>query len=206
MAPRPPFRLCLLLTRELCARPPLVVVERAVAGGVDCVQLREKAMDTRERHAWAVELQELCRRLAVPLVINDDADVALAVGADGLHLGQQDLHPADARSLLGEGPWIGWSTHDLEQLAEAGRVGVDYAGFGPVFPAPTKGYRDGLGPAAVALALEASLVPVVAIGGIDARRAVEIPGGAALAVSSAICGADDPGAAAAAIAARGGRP
>lgn len=198
----PRFRLCLLLTRAACARPPLEVLAAAIAGGVDCVQVREKALGSGPLLEWVRQVQEVCRRRGVRLVVNDNVEVALAAGADGVHLGQDDMHPDDARALLGPGPWIGWSTHDLEQLDEAADLEVDYAGFGPVFATATKDYANGLGPEYLAAALAIARVPVVAIGGITPENAWLIPQPAAIAVSSAICGADDPEAAARALAGR----
>ncbi|RMH00862.1 MAG: thiamine phosphate synthase [Planctomycetota bacterium] len=196
MAP-PTFRLCFLLSRDLCAgRDPLLVLEAAVRGGVDCVQMREKELDGPELHAWGLRLRRACRRLGVPLIVNDRLELALALEAEGVHLGQDDLHPADARRLAGDRLWIGWSTHDLEQLDEAAEVGADYAGFGPVFATPTKGYETGLGPEAVAAALAIARLPVVAIGGIRPENAWMIPDQAAVAVSSGIGLAADPEAAA----------
>ncbi len=192
MPPAPPFRLVLLLTRALCRSDPLQVLEAAVRGGVDCVQLREKEMSSRELFAWGEEVQALCRRLGVPLVVNDNVEVALALGARGVHVGQDDLPPSAVRRIVGEGPWIGLSTHDLDQLDEAGDLGVDYAGFGPVFATPTKGVAVGLGPDRLLGALAVARVPVVAIGGIGPENAWMLPSPAALAVSSALCGAQDP--------------
>ncbi|TAH39749.1 MAG: thiamine phosphate synthase [Planctomycetota bacterium] len=198
MAP-PGFRLCLLLTRAACAHPPLEVLEAAIAGGVDCVQLREKDARESALWTWGRELMQACDLLQVPLVVNDNVEAALALGARGVHLGQDDMHPDDARALLGRERWIGWSTHSLEQLDEAADLEVDYAGFGPVFATPTKGYERGLGPDHLAAALAIARVPVVAIGGITPENAWLVPEQAAIAVSSAICTAADPQAAAAAL-------
>ncbi|HEX9794942.1 MAG TPA: thiamine phosphate synthase [Planctomycetota bacterium] len=196
------FRLCLLLTRELCRLEPLEVIEAAAAGGTDAVQLREKAMDSAQLLAWGREALRLCRALGLPLLVNDRVEVALAIGADGVHVGQDDLHPDDVRALVGPERLIGWSTHDLEQLDAAADLGVDYAGFGPVFATSTKGYAEGLGPEHLAAAIAIARVPVLAIGGIVAGNAWMIPEPAGLAVSSALCAARDPQAVAAALVAR----
>jgi thiamine-phosphate pyrophosphorylase len=193
----PLFRLCFLLSRELCGgRDPLAVLAAAVSGGVDCVQLREKEASAAELHAWGTKLHRACRGLGVPLVVNDHVELALSLGAEGVHLGQEDLHPGDARALVGDSMWVGWSTHDLEQLDEAAEWGVDYAGFGPVFATATKGYEQGLGPEHLAAALAIARVPVAAIGGIRPENAWMIPAQAGIAVSSAIGMAEDPAAAA----------
>lgn len=197
---RPPrFRLCLLLTRAACRLPPLQVLEAALAGGVDCVQLREKGLGSAPLLKWARTVQGRCRRGGAPLIVNDNVELALALGADGVHLGQEDMHPDDARALLGPGRWIGWSTHDLEQVDEAADLEVDYAGFGPVFATATKDYAKGLGPEFLAAALAIARVPVAAIGGITVENAWMVPEEAAIAACGAICAAEDPEAAARAL-------
>ena len=194
-----PFRLCLVLTRDACVRDPLEVVEGSVAGGVDCIQMREKKMSSRELFEWGETLLPLCRKLGVPLVVNDLPEVAVSLGADGIHVGQDDMHPEDVRALVGSDMWVGLSTHDLGQADEAAEFGVDYAGFGPVFATPTKNVETGLGADFLAAAAAVSRVPLVAIGGILPENAWMVRDWASLAVSSGICGADDPGAAAARI-------
>lgn len=200
---RPPFQLCLLLTRSLCKNDPLQVVRDAVAGGVDCVQLREKEMGSAARHAWGVQLLDTCLELRVPLIINDDVEVAAAIGARGVHLGQDDLPVAEARKLLKPDQWVGLSTHSLDQLDAAADQGVDYAGYGPIYPTATKGYASGVGPESLLSVIIHARVPVVAIGGITPANAERIPEQAGLAVSSVICGADRPREVAAALRARG---
>ncbi|MFQ5750158.1 MAG: thiamine phosphate synthase [Planctomycetota bacterium] len=114
------------------------------------------------------------------------------MGARGVHVGQDDLPPSAVRKVAGKGLWIGLSTHDLDQLDEAADLGADYAGFGPVFATPTKGVATGLGPDRLLGALAVARVPLVAIGGIGPENAWMIPAPAALAVSAALCGAEDP--------------
>jgi thiamine-phosphate pyrophosphorylase len=190
--PELPFRLCLLLTRSLCRADPLEVVRLAVEGGVDCVQMREKEMSTAQRYHWGATLADLCRELQVPLIINDDVEVAMALGTEGVHLGQHDMPVLEARKLLGPDRWIGCSTHDLEQLDTAADFGADYAGFGPINPTGTKGYSRGLGDQALLQALLFARIPILAIGGIRPGNVARIPAQVGLAVSSAICAADDP--------------
>ena len=199
----PLFRLCMLLTRELCAGSPAQILKDAIAGGVDCVQLREKDALPKEFAAWAAEVKNLTDDLGVPLIVNDSVEVALAVGAAGVHVGQDDLHPWDVRKLVGDQVWVGWSTHSLEQLDEAAEVGADYAGFGPVFASPTKGYTRGLGAEHLAAGLAIARVPLVAIGGIHSENVWMIPEQAGVAVSSALCEAIDPAATATALLQRG---
>ncbi len=189
----PRFRLCLLLTREACRLDPLETMRRAVAGGADLVQVREKDAAPRELLAWTCEVVALGRELGVPVVVDDDVAVARAAGAAGVHLGQDDLPPEAARRVLGPEALIGWSTHDLDQVEAAARSGaVDYVGFGPAFPTATKGYAAGLGPAAVAEAVAASPLPVLAIGGITPENRWRLPREAGVAVCAALCGAERP--------------
>lgn len=197
MTAPPRFRLCLILTRALCRLPPLRVMEEAVRGGADLVQLREKALPQAEFAAWTRDALAAVRALGVPLIVNDAVEVALAAGAEGVHLGQQDESPASARRRLGPDALIGWSTRTLAQLDEAARQreAVDYVGFGPAFPTATKGYAEGLGPEGVQRAARhaAALgVPLLAIGGITAENRAELAGVPGVAVSAALCGAEDP--------------
>lgn len=195
---KPPlYRLMVILTRELCVLDPIETAQQAIAGGADAIQLREKEMSTAERLAWGRELMPVCQNAGAALIVNDDLDCALALGANGMHVGQDDLHPEDVRRVAlaaGRDDFvIGLSTHDLEQIDEAAEFGVDYAGFGPVFATPTKGYDQGLGPEYLAAALAIARIPAIAIGGISPENAWMIAKQAGMALSSAICAASDPG-------------
>ena len=187
------MHLCLILTRALCSLDPLRVLTESIEGGVDLVQVREKEMTARELLAWSRKILEIARPLGVPVVINDSVEVALASGADGVHLGQDDLPVHEARSLLGENKLIGLSTHDLEQVDDAAEQGVDYIGFGPVYATATKGYEVGLGAEKATTAAILSRVPMLAIGGITVENSWMIPRKAGIAVSSALCAAHEPG-------------
>lgn len=202
----PRFRLCLILTRALCRRPPMEVLRASVAGGADLVQLREKDMTARELHAWCAQVVPECRVLRVPVLVNDSVEIARVAGADGVHLGQDDLAPAAARRILGAEALIGWSTHDPSQLEQAialARAGiVDYVGFGPVFPTATKGVTGGLGPAVVRTAAgraAAAGLPLLAIGGIQVENRPLLGENTGIAVSSALCAAADSAATARAL-------
>lgn len=118
----------------------LHVIHEAVTGGVTAVQLREKECSTDEMIAVALELKKMLKPLGVPLIINDRIDVALAVKADGVHLGQKDLNVKAARSLLGRGAFIGLSTGNREEVRTAAEEEVDYLGFGPLFHTDSKAY------------------------------------------------------------------
>ncbi|MBN1939616.1 MAG: thiamine phosphate synthase [Candidatus Aminicenantes bacterium] len=194
------FGLMLVTDRGLsCGRPIESIVEAAAAGGVTIVQLREKEATTREFVAIGRRVAGILRPRRIPLIINDRVDVALAVLADGVHLGASDMPAEDARAILGPRAIIGLSVENEKQAVEAGRLDVDYLGVSPVFPTPTK--TD----AGAAWGVEGlwrlrPLVrkPLVAIGGINAQTAARVleAGADGLAVVSAICSAPDPGAAA----------
>ncbi len=194
------YSLYLVTDRSLSkGRATAEVVRAAVAGGVTCVQLREKACGTREFLDEARAVKGVLQGTGVPLIVNDRVDVALAVGAEGVHLGQQDMPLADARRLGPPGWIIGISAESVEDAMRAEREGADYVGASPVFATPTKADH------AVPLGLEglrrmraAVRIPIVAIGGIHAGNAREVMGAGAdgLAVVSAIVAAEDPRAAA----------
>ncbi|WP_338130419.1 thiamine phosphate synthase [Cohnella ginsengisoli] len=140
-------------------RPLAEVIEAAIAGGADIVQLRDKNGSPAERLAKAKSLRALTRRHGVLFIVNDDAELALAADADGVHLGQDDMPLAEARRLLGSGMLIGISTHELSQALEAERAGADYVGVGPVYPTPTKPGRQGVTTAYVSEAAERLRIP-----------------------------------------------
>jgi len=195
------YSLYLVTDRALARGRPLAdVVRAAVAGGVTCVQLREKEASAREFAAAARELLALLRPLGVPLIVNDRIDVALAAGADGVHVGQQDLSVADARRLGPPGWIVGVSAESVADAARAERDGADYVGASPVFATPTKAdHAPPLGWAGLRALRAATKLPLVAIGGIHVGNARETirAGADGLAVVSAIVAADDPRAAAA---------
>lgn len=182
------------------------VVQAAVRGGVGCVQLREKNLPTREFVARASMLKALLAAspVRVPLIINDRLDVALACGADGVHVGQSDMPPEVVRRWMPEAI-IGLSVESLEDaraVAERG-LPVDYLGVSPVFATPTKtDTAPPLGLDGLAAIRGLTRLPLVAIGGIGPGNAAAVlaAGADGLAVVSAICGADDPEAAAARLA------
>ncbi len=188
--------LYLLFDPRACRLDPWRTLRDAIAGGVDLVQWRTKGRDCELLPATLA----ICRALGVPLIVNDDLELAASSGADGVHLGQDDAPVAAARARLGA-LCIGTSTHDLEQLAAAHRDGADCVGFGPCYPTTTKGYQVGLPEETIRAACEASRLPLFAIGGIDADRAVELRqlGVRRVAVGSAILSASEPLAAARAI-------
>jgi thiamine-phosphate pyrophosphorylase len=191
---------------ERCRLGLLDTVDAALAGGVTLVQYRSVHPRRGAAYAEALALRRLLARRGAPLLINDHADLALAVDADGLHLGQRDLPPAVARRLLGPGKLLGLSINNAAQLAAADFSLLDYIGVGPVFATQTKPDASPVvGLERLAALVRQSPVPVVAIGGISVENAaaVRATGAAGLAVVSAICSAPDPAAAAAVL--RGGK-
>ena len=191
----PDYSLYLVTDRSLLqGRKLLDEVRKAVKGGVSMVQLREKEASSREFYELAQTLQTELRELGVPLLINDRLDIALAVDADGLHLGQDDLPLPVARSLLGREKIIGLSINKREEAQEGERMGADYLGVSPVFSTPTK--NDA--PPATGLEFLASLrqeikIPLVAIGGINKEnlKMIKETGADGAAVISALMGTSD---------------
>ncbi len=170
------------------------IVEAAIAGGATVVQYREKGASTRRMVEEARELRELCRRRRIPFIVNDRLDVALAVDADGIHVGQDDLPAVLARRLIGRRKLLGVSAESAEQAARAQADGADYIGASPVFATPTK--PDAPPPLrleGLRLLAAAVSIPVVAIGGINRDNAAAMieAGAAGIAVVSAIVSAED---------------
>ena len=149
---------------------------RLISGGAKIIQLRGKNAEPANWYEDAESAAELCRENDVTLIVNDRCDLAMAIGADGVHLGQTDMPPDAARKLLGDSATIGFSTHTLEQVREAVNFPVDYIAFGPVFPTTTKVDPD------VVVGLEmlsqvreiAGRIPLVAIGGITKKNAASV--------------------------------
>ena len=189
------WTLYLVTDRRLAGTRPLPdLVAAAVRGGVTAVQLREKECGTREFVELARALKTLLAALRVPLIVNDRADVALASGADGVHVGQSDMQCGDLRRLLGPSAAIGLSVEKPEQAAEAPPE-ADYLGVSPVFATPTKTDTAlAWGLAGLAALRRASHRPLVAIGGIHRDNAARViaSGAGGIAVVSEICAAPDP--------------
>lgn len=189
--------LYLVLDPDLCggAEGMLRTTAEAVEGGAAIVQLRAPTWKKRALADCAGELLQLLRPRGIPLIINDHADVAAAVGADGLHLGQDDLSPADARRIIGPDMILGLSAGNVGEVRGADPALVDYLGIGPVWATVTKkdaGAAVGLDGLAALRA--ATTLPVVAIGGISASNAADVmrAGVDGIAVVSAICGQASP--------------
>ena len=201
--------LYLILDPDLCgARGMAETARAAVAGGVTAVQLRHKTASTDDRVAAGRALKAALAGTGVPLIVNDDVDAACALSAeglaDGLHVGQDDLPPVEARARIGRGMVLGLSVETVDAAKAVDAEMVDYVGVGPVFATGTKpDHKPPSGFDGLAQLVAASPVPAVAIGGLKARHAAQVAatGAAGMAVISAICGAPDPRTAARDIAA-----
>ena len=179
----------------LSGRDWLKAVEDAIRGGVNVIQYRSKSgtKTTREMYEELLKLRELTKKYGIPLIVNDRVDLALAVDADGVHIGQDDL-PADVvRKILGEEKIIGISTHSLEEVEEANKLPVDYIAFGSIFRTPTKEKPIVVGVEKLKEAKKIAQKPLVAIGGIMPYNVDEVikAGADGVAVISAILGFND---------------
>ena len=175
-------------------RSHVEVAREAIRGGADVIQFREKNMNGRDLIATARELQDLCRQAGVLFLVNDRVDVALAVDADGVHVGQEDM-PADiARRLIGPDKVLGVSTRTPELALKAQQDGADYVGTGAIYATTTKNVASGpRGPELIDRIKQVVSIPVVAIGGITVENAPEciLHGADGCAVISAVVGAPD---------------
>lgn len=182
------------------ARPrgedPEPLLRAALRGGVDIVQLREKSLPRREIERAALTFRRLCDNHSALFVVNDDPDLARACDADGVHVGQGDMAPAEVRELLGPDAVVGLSTHSEEQLAASAGAPVDYVSVGPIWETPTKEGRAAVGLDLIRYAAAKAPHPFFAIGGIDPSNAAEVVGAGArrICVVRAIRDAGDPAA------------
>lgn len=192
-------RLYFVCEARPCGRDPEDVLRPALQAGVDVVQLREKSGDEREVVRAGRVFRRLCDAYDALFIVNDSPELAIACGADGVHVGQDDAAPADVRRLLGPDALIGLSTHSPEQVDEA--VDVDYFCVGPVHRTPTKPEYEPVGLDLVRYAAAHATAPFFAIGGIEPGNVSEVVGAGArrVVVVRAIRDADDPGAAARAL-------
>jgi thiamine-phosphate pyrophosphorylase len=178
----------------VCDEMPAGQLDAAIKGGVQMVQLRMKGADPARIVRVAREYSEVCAANGVPLMINDHPELVVSAGADGVHLGQDDVPVAEARSLLGEDRIIGLSTHDPAQIDAAEHAVADYIGVGPVHTTPTKPGRPAVGTELVAYARRRSSRPFFAIGGIDSANLATVleAGAERVAVVRAITESADP--------------
>lgn len=189
------FHLYVVLGREFSrGRDFLEVTEKAIAGGAGAIQLRDKDLSKRELLDWAYRLRELTREHGVTFIMNDHLDIALAVGADGVHLGQDDFPIPEARRVAGPHFIIGASTHSVEQARRAVEEGASYINIGPIFPTGTKkGAVAPVGPELISEVTQAVSHPFTVMGGIKLNNVDEVlrRGARRIAVVTAVVAADD---------------
>lgn len=170
------------------------IAAAAIRGGADVLQLRDKSASAKSLLETATLLRSVAQTGNVPFIVNDRIDVAMAVGADGVHLGQDDLPLEKARTIAGSSLLIGVSTHSIDQAMAAQEQGADYIGIGPVFPTPTKPDYESVGTLLVEAAAHRVRIPFVCIGGIDLGNVQQVmrAGGWCVAVVRAVCAAEPP--------------
>jgi len=186
-------QLYVLVTGSVANRPPLEAADLAVRGGADAIQLREKDLPDREFLDLARQMRELCSKAGALFIVNDRVSISKLAGADGVHVGQDDLPGVEARKILRKGKILGVSTHDIDQARQAQADGADYIGVGPIYPTDTKGYEQGVGVDFIRQVKAEITIPFFAIGGITLDRLDEViaAGCTRVAVSSAVIAADD---------------
>ncbi|QOV90449.1 thiamine phosphate synthase [Humisphaera borealis] len=187
------IELYVLVTESVCKGNWLDAATDALMGGADCLQLREKSLESGELLSRARQLVALCREFGVPCIINDRPDIAVLADADGVHVGQGDLPAVEARKIVGPNRIVGVSTHNIEQARQAVLDGADYIGVGPFFRSSTKPRDFIAGPEYARKVAETIGIPAVAIAGITEENVSEVlaTGIRAVAVSSAVLGVDD---------------
>lgn len=166
-------------------------VEEALKAGVTVLQLREKDISSRDFYRLALQLRELTKAYGIPLIINDRADIALAVDADGVHVGQEDLPAEAVRRIIGKEKILGVSARTVEEALKAEEDGADYLGVGAVFPSPTKPSSEAIGLEGLRKIKSRVKIPVVAIGGITRDNAAEVIAAGAdgiACISAVFCG------------------
>ena len=185
----------LITDRNHCKQPLIDTISFALKGGVKTVQLREKGLATHELYSIACELRKITSDFKVNFIVNDRVDIALAVEADGVHLGWQSLPFPVVRRLVGSERLIGVSTHNRQEALQAQEYGADYITFGPIFDTPSKaGILDPTGPEEILKIRSEIRIPVIALGGISEKNieAVLHSGADGIAVISSIMQADNP--------------
>lgn len=194
----PPYETYLVTQHDLSAgRSTVEIVDAAIEGGIDAIQLREKHTSARRRYELGIDLRERVRGTGVSLLVNDRVDIAAAIDADGVHLGDEDLPTNAAREILGNEAVIGRSVSTVEGARTAQSNGADYLGVGAIFTTESKDVsaeENEIGVDTVEKIADAVSIPIVGIGGIDRENAASVvaAGASGVAVISAISGADDP--------------
>ncbi len=182
----------LISDRNVSALSHARIASIAVSSGIRIIQLREKQMSKREIFEVAVDIRKITAGHGATFIVNDYIDIALAAGADGVHLGQEDMPISDARKVMGRGKIIGISTHTLRQAVLAQESGADYIGFGPMFNTTTKNAGSPKGLRALRKIRNHITIPIVAIGGITRQNINEVleAGADACAIASGILSGD----------------
>ncbi len=190
----PQWKLCVLITESLCQLPWLDVVDAALRGGADCIQLREKNLPEGKLLGRAQAIVDRCQDAGAASIINDRPDIALMVGATGVHVGQTDLPVRHIRKIAGRSLVVGVSTSNLTQAEAAILSGADYIGVGPMFATTTKDKPTIAGPEYAKACIAKFDLPHLAIGGIDESNIATVvqSGVQGIAVSSAVCASDNP--------------
>ena len=186
----------LITNRKICETKLVDIISQAIDGGVETVQLREKDLSTVELYVLASEIREITREKGVNLIINDRVDIALAVDADGVHLGWQSLGIEIVRKMIGHDKLIGFSAHNLQEAAMAESSGADYVTISPIFDTAYKDYFiEPLGTEEIRKIKEEVDIPVIALGGINENNVSDVleNGADGIAVISAILQSENPG-------------
>ena len=172
-------------------------VEEALRNGVTCLQIREKDLEEEAFLKEAIELRRLCKEYQIPFIVNDNVDIAIQSGADGIHVGQEDLSVCNVRSRVGSEMMIGVSAHNVAEALKAEKEGADYLGIGAVFASATKTDAKPMSYDTIRQICDAVSIPVVAIGGIGKKNIHKLSGSGVdgVAVISDLFGAEDIGAA-----------
>ncbi|MBI4685053.1 MAG: thiamine phosphate synthase [Nitrospirae bacterium] len=184
--------LCFITDRKACDLTSKEMADIALRAGVRWLQYREKNNSRRKTYEEALRLKKMAEKFNAVFIVNDHTDIAIAVNADGVHLGQEDMPLKEARKILGKEKIIGISTHTIEQAAEAETGGADYIGFGPIFKTGTKDTGEPKGIAMLKEIKRSVKIPVVAIGGINRGNIISVldSGADAVAIASAILKGD----------------
>ena len=183
----------LILDQQYATRDIVSIAIDAIDAGIDVIQYREKCLPKKEALYIAERLRNLTSGTGIPFIINDDPAIALAVDADGVHLGQEDIPVHVARRILGEDKIIGLSTHSYKEAMEAESSDINYIGFGPIFKSGTKMVTAPLGPEAISRVRNAISIPLIAIGGISDENITDVIrcGADGAAIISAILSSSD---------------
>ena len=191
------LKLYLVTDPHLCASFGLLnTVNAAIKGGITMIQMRDKEASTKERIEIGRELKKILKHTEIPLIVNDDIEAAVAIGADGIHVGQSDERTIEVRNKIGKEKIVGLSCETTQDARDADPALVDYIGISPVFPTKTKlDFNSHIGLDGISDIVNATSLPSVAIGGLKREHYREIftRGCKGMAVVSAICGKEDPG-------------